>query len=1505
MVNVNRWFGRQSGSTPAAEAAPPASAPPAASAPATKAAAAAAVKPRGDIRLFAFPDYSSNNPYQTGLYSAVEKAGEMSYGTIEEALAALSTDPRQVVFHLHWPEPIFGGAIDLHEYQARADDFLFAVKLFKAGGGLFVWTIHNKLSHDRRLGEFEVSFLAELSALANVIHLHSEAAIAAVDAVYPVDPAKVIVVPHGSYVGYYPPGPPKDRARWLLNVPEDAFLFAMVGQLRPYKGIDILLAAFEELSEQYPNAYLVVAGKPVAPFSPASIKLLAEMNPKLRVLTGFLPPHDLARICTAADVMVLPYREILTSGSTMLAASYSKPVIVPSSPTLDFVAEEGIGLTYDAAAPDGLREAMLKALAAPAETAALGAKAKEFAKRNTWAPHADAFLKKLKQALTPERVTLEIEGRKRHVSLYRSTREARGAIGVALVNYFSVEDIETLVASLPETVRGRDVRVYVLDNSAGQRPNRNLIEHADVYAHTGTNLGYAGGNNTLLELMRQEGCEYGFILNPDVAVTAATFETLLDHARPDAVLAPAVMNPDGHVGYGGGVVFASAEGIVVNQLFEGQAASVLPKEPYEVDTLNGCALFIPLAVLPKIGYIPEDYFLYYEETHWCLSFKDRGITCVVCPTARIAHNKRSKAGDFPALYYTYYLLRNRFTFTARWGKRLGGGAYDADAVAAAIQRDFVMPWKDKIARQSPGLMRVFERGVAAAIEDGRKGVTGRIDLPARLDQVQLQDAVITEGRVERFGGGLVQGWVAEQNRDGVWGPGQLWVFRDGSPVRAVEATDDRLDVQRAGFARKSGLNLAASFAIPDGEIHQFELRTRGDGRRLPFVDGIEGPPEDRPVVERRATQHKAAFGSVVAGRLNGWVYDRAHPAVSTLVDITVEFIPDPDPALEPQAATDPTPATAAIVAAAPVAAPGGVPTAATEAEPEPRPAITVRNLRANQYRPDLEKAGIGNGAHAFQIALPNEAFKYATAEAMLHLAGRKQVLVKRLINIVNPIRDFSNTFTFEEFLRWSYNEERMPYGQIEQIPAIFEAIDFERTLRIARARDVPQTDLVSIVMPMFNREKIVGEAITSVLAQTYRNFELLIVDDGSKDDSVAVVKSFDDPRIRLIELAHNSGVSAARNAGLRESKGPFIAYIDSDNVWSPDYLAVMLDAFRQQPEATSAYAGQEVWEYLPTLDRDEFRFVRMAPFNRSRLEQRNFIDLNVFMHRRESYERFGGFNESMRRLVDWELILRYTVQHPPAFLPLTLGRYRIARADNQITFVEDHLANLALLRLPTPLTDLRTDRSAAAPPPLAVFVHAARSAEFEAWKEANRALVAERRVFAAWPAGAGAEGIGPDGAVTAFASVPAALAACCEALSDEALLLIGSDYVLSGRWAAVYSAASSQGRFDALTGRLYTGQRGPTGNPVFEDQMPLKIAPFVTAWQFSPRMHGVVAGQLTADYAIFPPASVQRLGICAALKPDLDAAVARFFDYSAGGPVLGLYAPDLSAFKIADVPFRI
>jgi O-antigen biosynthesis protein len=115
--------------------------------------------------------------------------------------------------------------------------------------------------------------------------------------------------------------------------------------------------------------------------------------------------------------------------------------------------------------------------------------------------------------------------------------------------------------------------------------------------------------------------------------------------------------------------------------------------------------------------------------------------------------------------------------------------------------------------------------------------------------------------------------------------------------------------------------------------------------------------------------------------------------------------------------------------------------------------------------------------------------------------------------------------------------------------------------------------LISVIMPVYNRAGIVAEAITSVLAQSYHHFELIVVDDCNTDASTAVVKAFDDDRIRLITLPVNSGPSAARNAWLEAAQGEIIAYLDSDNAWDDRYLAAVAGAFETLPDADAVYSG--------------------------------------------------------------------------------------------------------------------------------------------------------------------------------------------------------------------------------------------------------------------------------------------------------------------------------------------
>ena len=102
--------------------------------------------------------------------------------------------------------------------------------------------------------------------------------------------------------------------------------------------------------------------------------------------------------------------------------------------------------------------------------------------------------------------------------------------------------------------------------------------------------------------------------------------------------------------------------------------------------------------------------------------------------------------------------------------------------------------------------------------------------------------------------------------------------------------------------------------------------------------------------------------------------------------------------------------------------------------------------------------------------------------------------------------------------------------------------------------------LVSIITPCYNGEKYVAHTIRSVLAQTYENWELIIVDDGSTDGSASIIRSFaqTDSRIRFIRQ-ENAGSAAARNAGIRAARGRFLALLDADDVWEPEFLAEQLE----------------------------------------------------------------------------------------------------------------------------------------------------------------------------------------------------------------------------------------------------------------------------------------------------------------------------------------------------------
>src|SRR5260370_14737582 len=171
-------------------------------------------------------------------------------------------------------------------------------------------------------------------------------------------------------------------------------------------------------------------------------------------------------------------------------------------------------------------------------------------------------------------------------------------------------------------------------------------------------------------------------------------------------------------------------------------------------------------------------------------------------------------------------------------------------------------------------------------------------------------------------------------------------------------------------------------------------------------------------------------------------------------------------------------------------------------------------------------------------------------------------------------------------------------------------------------------------------------ATAGVLAHRYEGGELIVVDDGSDADPPAVLTTYArDPRIRTFRQ-ERAGSGAARNFALAQARGDIIAYIDSDNEWCPDHLAAMLPVFRDRPDVQSAYSA------IRRLEADGTSFVHLTAFDAALLAERNFIDLNVYCHRRRLWEELVGFDPALPLLNESDLVRRYSRPSPPRALPV-------------------------------------------------------------------------------------------------------------------------------------------------------------------------------------------------------------------------------------------------------------
>jgi len=211
---------------------------------------------------------------------------------------------------------------------------------------------------------------------------------------------------------------------------------------------------------------------------------------------------------------------------------------------------------------------------------------------------------------------------------------------------------------------------------------------------------------------------------------------------------------------------------------------------------------------------------------------------------------------------------------------------------------------------------------------------------------------------------------------------------------------------------------------------------------------------------------------------------------------------------------------------------------------------------------------------------------------------------------------------------------------------------------------------VSVVIPVYNAERFVSETIESIISQTYSSWEVVAVDDGSKDRSLEILRGFErrmPEKIRVISQK-NSGVSMARNAGIGVSRGEYIAFLDQDDLWMPKKLEKQVPLLDSNRELGLVYSDAYiVWE---REGRTRTAFSILKPF-RGRVFERlileNFIVVSTAVVRKDAVDRVGAFNHKYRISEDYDLFLRIADQFHVDFVDEPLAKYRIHGANVTIT----------------------------------------------------------------------------------------------------------------------------------------------------------------------------------------------------------------------------------------------
>ncbi len=292
--------------------------------------------------VLAYPHYP-DNPWQRVVYSAFSSArGRVvpleSIGDLAEASAAVQREGGRCVLHLNWTAPISQASPSIADSARTVADAIDGIRAFVADGGRLVWSIHNVLPHELHHFAPEAILCRALAQAADAIVIMNPATPELMAPFCALDPARTVTIEHPSYIGEFADTTTRAEARERLGIADDVVATLFFGLIRPYKGLESLVDAFDALDD--PRRRLLVAGQTGPGYTAEEVERMLRPRPWLTRHPGRVPDDEVQVWFAAADLAVLPYRRGLNMSVLLLAASFGTPAIIRGIPGTQYLEGE-------------------------------------------------------------------------------------------------------------------------------------------------------------------------------------------------------------------------------------------------------------------------------------------------------------------------------------------------------------------------------------------------------------------------------------------------------------------------------------------------------------------------------------------------------------------------------------------------------------------------------------------------------------------------------------------------------------------------------------------------------------------------------------------------------------------------------------------------------------------------------------------------------------------------------------------------------------------------------------------------------------------------------------------------------------------------------------------------------------------------------------------------------------------------------------------------------------